>query len=224
MIDLEEIFSREKSDQSCTAIETEKELFLYKLKERDSAISEIKRVRNTVLIGKNDKQIVLRGDNLITRKQASKIIFKSIKAQKGNEENISAYILMPHIIGKGRCQINSKRATTSNYYDNPCFFFEKLRNAYQSNFEIENPDNVEEWIIKEENVLFWEIWGKKETGYNAYLEDFCLSFLPKMKEKYNVFFDDNWKNESWDTYNNILSEFHENRKEEIEQRYNLIFR
>ena len=140
MIDLEEIFSREKSDQSCTAIETEKELFLYKLKERDAAISEIKRVGNTILIGKNDKQIVLRGDNLITRKQASKIIFKSIKAQKDNEENISAYILMPHIIGKGRCQINSKRATTSNYYDNPCFFLEKLRNAYQSNFEIENPD------------------------------------------------------------------------------------
>ncbi|MCI7041383.1 MAG: hypothetical protein MR992_04505 [Lachnospiraceae bacterium] len=224
MIDLEEIFDQKNSDQSCTAIETEKELFLYKLKERDSAISEIKRVGNTILIGKNDKQIVLRGDNLITRKQASKIIIKSIKAQKDNEENISAYILMPHIIGKGRCQINSKRATTSNYYDNPCFFLEKLRNAYQSAFEIENPDKVEEWIIKEENVLFWEMWGKKENGYIAYLEDFCLSFLPKMKEKYSVFFDDNWKNESWDSYNGMLSEFHNNRKEEIEQRYNLIFR
>ena len=58
MIDLEEIFDQKNSDQSCTAIETEKELFLYKLKERDSAISEIKRVGNTILIGKNDKQIV----------------------------------------------------------------------------------------------------------------------------------------------------------------------
>lgn len=41
---VEEIFNHKNSDQSCTATETEKELFLYKLKERDSAISEIKRV------------------------------------------------------------------------------------------------------------------------------------------------------------------------------------
>ena len=153
MLGLKEVMNHIISDQSCIAIETEKELFLYKIKERDSTITEIKRVGNTVLVVKNDKQIVLRGDNLITRKQASKIILRNIKAQKENEETISAYILMPHIRRNGRCQINSKRATTSNYYDNPCFFFEKLHNAYLSNFEIENPDNVEEWIIKEENVF-----------------------------------------------------------------------
>ena len=43
-----------------------------------------------------------------------------------------------------------------------------------------------------------------------------------MKQKYNVFFDGNWKNESWDAYNSMLNEFHKNRRKEIEQRYNLI--
>lgn len=42
-------------------------------------------------------------------------------------------------------------------------------------------------MYRKNNVLFWEMWGKKENGYIAYLEDFCLSFLPKMKEKYSVF-------------------------------------
>jgi hypothetical protein len=223
MFDFKEIL-QERSDQSCTAIEMEKELFLYRLKERDFSISGINRVGNSVIIEKSDKQIVLRGDNLVTRKQVLRKVYKNIRGENTNEKNICAYTLMPHIIGDERCQINSKRATTFKYFDNPCFFFEKLRNAYQLDFQIENADNVENWIIKKENILFWEIWGKKDEGYKAYLEDFCLSFLPKLKKDYGALFGENWMNESWDTYKSMLCEFSKKRIEEIKQRYNLIFR
>lgn len=32
--------------------------------------------------------------------------------------------------------------------------------------------------------FFGRYGGKNEAGYNAYLEDFCLSFLPEIREMY----------------------------------------
>lgn len=232
MIGIDEIVSEKYSDQSCTAIEVEKELFLYKLAEMNSEILDIKRKANTICIEKKEIEIVLRGDNLLTRKQPFKKICKKNTANKENEENIIAYTLMPHISQGGRCQINSKRATTTNYFDNPCYFFEKLRKAYEDEFDIKNPDNVETWIIKPENVIFWRIWGEKEKGYKNYLDAFCLSFLEDMREKdeYKIFFeDDNWWNcdncmskDRWKAYQNLLSEIRQQREEEIRKRYELI--
>ena len=231
-MDIDEILYEKYSDQSCTAIEVEKELFLYGLSEINPEILDIKRKTNTICITKKEIEIVLRGDNLLTRKQPFKKIYKKNIANIENEENIIAYTLMPHISKGGRCQINSKRATTTNYFDNPCYFFEKLKKAYELKFDIKNPDNVETWIIKPENVIFWRIWGEEKEGYDNYLKAFCLSCLEEIRKKdeYKIFYeDDNWWNcdscmseDRWKTYQNLLSEIRQERKKEIEKRYKLI--
>lgn len=212
---LSEEISNTYSDQSCKAIEIEYRVYL------NSLDVPKKRIGNVIILSTANGEIYLRGDNLITRKQASKKLVKDGR-KVGNDNTIWAFILMPHIPKKGRCQINSKRATAASYFDNPFFFLEKLRLAYINNFEIINPDIVEEWIIEDENVLFWKLWGDNEDGYNCYLKAFCMSFLPKLRERYLNFFGDNWQDGKWDEYNNLLKKFSEKRKTEVLRRINEI--
>jgi len=90
---------------------------------------KVKRIHKDVILTdkKDNKEICLRGDNLITKKTMYRRIFSlSLKEYLNrkieNDNHIYSYFLMPHIKGVAKCQINSKRASIGEYSDNPFVF------------------------------------------------------------------------------------------------------
>ena len=96
-------------------------------------------------------------------------------------------------------------------------------NMYLANFEKENADKVETFIIM--TKPFWETFGKNIEGYNEYLNVFCLTCINDLmtNEQYKMFFlkYDNqfvWGDEEWEVYNELLVSFQESRKVDMLQR------
>lgn len=216
--------SKNLSDQSRSVIMAESELYFA---DKEKYSYELK--YNVVLLKSlhEENKIVLRGDNLITRKQMYNRVFKrqiSEEQKPGNNNDIYSFILMPHIKNSVRCQINSKRASCAEYNDNPFVFFAVLKNLYINNFEIQNPDKVELHIIN--SKPFWETFGLNLEGYKKYLEVFCLRCLDDLMaiDKYKVFFKKYnkklWEGSKWEDYNKLLEDFSKLRKAEILQKRN----
>lgn len=220
----EEIYeNNELSDQNKSVIMEESKLYFSDKEKYNYGID------GNVILLKNlycEHNICLRGDNLITRKQMYNRVFEknmSKKLEPQNNGDIYSFIIMPHIKYKARCQINSKRASCGEYNDNPFVFFSVLKNLYLSNFEKENADKVETFIIK--TKPFWETFGKNIEGYNEYLNVFCLTCINDLmtNKQYKVFFQKYnnqfvWGDEEWEVYNELLISFQESRKEDMLQR------
>lgn len=219
-----DIFENNKlSDQSRSVLIVESELYF-----ADNKKYNCKMDGNVVLLNNLncEQNICLRGDNLITRKQMYNRVFEknmSKKLKPQNNGDIFSFILMPHIKYSARCQINSKRASCGQYNDNPFVFFRVLKNMYLANFEKENADKVETFIIM--TKPFWETFGKNIEGYNEYLNVFCSTCINDLmtNEQYKMFFlkYDNqfvWGDEEWEVYNELLVSFQESRKVDMLQR------
>lgn len=197
---------------------------------------KVKRINKNVILtnDKNNKEIYLRGDNLITKKTMyRRIFFPSFKeylnSKIENDNHIYSYILMPHIKSAAKCQLNSKRASVGEYSDNPFVFFNSLKSLYNSNFEKKTVDKVEEWIIK--NKEFWELFGNENEGYKNYLRTFCLEEIEELMEfcdcNYKKFFEkriipEEWGQKEWTEYVEILYCFRDKRKKCLMERVSQI--
>jgi len=212
-------------DQDINVLEVE--MLLYFQSDNNFLIQ--REYKYVILTEKNEnKKFYLRGDNLITKKKMFLKIFSRYEYLKNkieNDNHIYFFILMPHILKKSKCQINSKRASVGEYNDNPFVFFESLRKMYCSNFEKEVPDLVEQWIII--NKDFWGLIGEGINGYKNYLEVFCLQEISEIMESSNVeykkIFDKKiipkeWGEEEWEQYVNILYVLRDKRKESMKAR------
>jgi hypothetical protein len=193
----------------------------------------IKRIGNEINIEIKDSkdEIWLRGDNLITRKQMYKMLCGKPKEPVDNDHHLYSFIVLPYIRkeGMGRNQLNSKRATVAGYYDNPFVFLDTLEKCFNKQFnDMDNKDGVEELILHEDNIKFWALF-KSDDGFNfkEYLKTFCLEFYwdwdLKEKEEYKKFFGkegekNRWEQGDWDTYNELLTEFGNRRKDEFVKR------
>lgn len=177
-----------QGDQSLEAIEIEMNLFY---SNKDFHVT--RHGKNIELISNNIK-VNLRNDTLITYKQMYKRLFglkKYKQAHIENDEHLYSFMPLPHIVGGSRCQLNSKRASLATYNDNPFIFFKVLHEMYLCDFNKADRDEVEELIMKKENVDYWKMFGSLEEGYQSYLHTYCLDFLLSWEnsEEYHSFFE-----------------------------------
>lgn len=212
-------------DQSIDVLDLEMRLYFKKIDKFN-----VKRENKYIILTdvKENKEFYLSGDNLITKKTMFMRIFSRkeyLNNKIENDNHIYSYILMPHIINRARCQINSKRASVKEYNDNPFVFFSSLKSLYDSDFKKENADPVEEWIIK--NVGFWELFGYGKDGYKNYLDTFCLKAIEEIMESnhcsYEKFFvkktiPKEWNQKEWNEYVDILSNLGNKRKMSMKER------
>ncbi|MBQ8946475.1 MAG: hypothetical protein IJ058_06610 [Lachnospiraceae bacterium] len=166
-----------------------------------------------------DRDIWFSGDNLITRKQMYRRIFKKKQIDTGiqNDKEFVSYIILPFIKGNRYSGVNSLRAAAGDYNDNPFVFFEVLKEMFLCDFSLEGNtlDPVKKAIILTKN--YWAIFGEGENGWNCYQKTFgleCLNDLKKIEnnKKYFSKFNDKYE---WDEYNKLLTEFKEKRIEEL---------
>lgn len=204
-------------NDSCTRT-VKKELLLY--------IDEYKNLFNNDLTMKNDAPdeilICMSGDNLVTYKQMLNRTWKNIDTDTQNDRLFSSFFFIPYIVNDATGRLNSKRATISEYSDNPFCFFTAIKDMYYSSFSKEEGEKDKVKKILYRTKKFWELFGTGEDGYRKYMKSFCLEsiYVLERNEKFSKFFiiGNTYTDEDWPIYKELMENFKLARMEAVYKR------
>ncbi len=163
-----------------------------------------------------NRKIWFSGDNLITRKQMYRRINKKKIPEVENDHDFASYIILPFIKGNRYSGVNTLRASTGGYDDNPFVFFEVLKELFLCGFSLDcdTCDAVKKAIILTKD--YWDLFGKGEDGWECYRKTFGLICLEDLKEKdYEKYFTGNSSLYEWKEYITLLNLFKKKRIEEL---------